>query len=136
MLAICTSPLSFGLFLYHIYLIWAGMTTNESFKWGEWRDDVTDGFVFKDEGANDWSEKVMSDPEIEPFVDWPISSTQRLWNKANRDTPDLVDIVNPRRHHGSNRQTSRWRRVEGMWELENVYDLGFSSNLKDIFRAA
>jgi palmitoyltransferase len=31
------SASGWGLFLYHVYLIWAGMTTNESPKWADWR---------------------------------------------------------------------------------------------------
>ncbi|KAI2478336.1 Palmitoyltransferase [Pyrenophora tritici-repentis] len=38
------SPLA--LFGYHIYLIWAGMTTNESGKWSDWSDDMVEGVVF------------------------------------------------------------------------------------------
>ena len=46
LLALLTWPLPLGLLAYHIYLIWAGMTTNESSKWADWRDDMADGVVF------------------------------------------------------------------------------------------
>jgi palmitoyltransferase len=46
LLALLTWPLPLGLLVYHIYLIWAGMSTNESAKWADWRDDMADGVVF------------------------------------------------------------------------------------------
>ena len=33
LLAMFTAPMAWGFFAYHMYLIWAGMTTNESSKW-------------------------------------------------------------------------------------------------------
>ena len=48
MLAASTFLLPLGLLAYHCYLIWAGMTTNESQKWADWRDDMVDGVVFND----------------------------------------------------------------------------------------
>jgi palmitoyltransferase len=47
LLAAMTAPLAGGLLAYHIYLIWHGMTTNESFKWEEWAEDVQDGYVYR-----------------------------------------------------------------------------------------
>ncbi|TKA79520.1 hypothetical protein B0A49_01086 [Cryomyces minteri] len=47
LLAFYTAPLPLGLLAYHVYLIWAGMTTNESAKWADWREDMHDGVVFK-----------------------------------------------------------------------------------------
>jgi palmitoyltransferase len=46
LLALLTWPLPLGLLAYHIYLIYAGMTTNETAKWADWRDDMADGVVF------------------------------------------------------------------------------------------
>lgn len=46
LLALLTWPLPLALLAYHIYLIWAGMTTNESAKWADWRDEMADGVVF------------------------------------------------------------------------------------------
>ena len=33
--------------MYHGYLIWAGMTTNESSKWSDFKEDVGDGYVYR-----------------------------------------------------------------------------------------
>ena len=46
LLAFFTAPLPFGMLVYHVYLIWSGMTTNESGKWADLRDDMRDGVVF------------------------------------------------------------------------------------------
>ena len=52
LLMLMTAPLAMAFLVYHTYLIWAGMTTNESAKWSDWKDDVEDGFVFMH--ANQW----------------------------------------------------------------------------------
>ncbi|KAI7410477.1 zf-DHHC-domain-containing protein, partial [Hortaea werneckii] len=49
LLAGSTALLPFALLAYHAYLIWAGMTTNESSKWADWRDDIYSGHVFRSE---------------------------------------------------------------------------------------
>ena len=121
MLAFLTAPLAWGLLLYHIYLIWAGMTTNESFKWAAWKDDITDGFVYKDtELAKD--ENRTRDTHIEPHVDWPIASSQRLVNRTEEHS-EHHDLVQP-----------KWIKVQGLDEIENIYDLGFLDNLRNALR--
>jgi hypothetical protein len=40
LLTLLTSPLVWGLLGYHIYLIWAGTTTNESMKWSDWQAEM------------------------------------------------------------------------------------------------
>ncbi|KPI35060.1 Palmitoyltransferase swf1 [Cyphellophora attinorum] len=91
--AMCT-PLGAAFLGYHAYLLWAGMTTNEQGKWGDWREDVADEVVFRAElgslregmgdgaGGKDGAERrlprlglyPMLPPEVEPRaedVDWP-----------------------------------------------------------------
>ena len=121
MLALLTAPLAYGLLFYHIYLIWAGMTTNESFKWAMWKDDITDGYVYKDGEPTDHEEQTR-DLEIEPYVDWPIASNQKLFNRTeeNAEHRDLV--------------SAKWIRVKGLDEIDNIYDLGFLNNLRDALR--
>lgn len=132
MLAGMTAPLAWGLFLYHVYLVWAGMTTNESSKWVDWRDDAADGLVFRAERKTDSS---LRNPEMEPFVDWPISSTQQLASTQNGEPPS------PQQSDSNNRATSsvsdgaaippQWRRVKRLDEVDNLYDLGFWHNFLD-----
>ena len=126
-LAFMTAPLAWALFFYHTYLIWAGMTTNETSKWADWRDDIADGIVFKTKRIIKKQE--TRDTEIEPFIDWPISNSQQLVRKEDYD---------PQRpwmngQDGQSIKASPLRKVKGLDEIENIYDLGFWNNLKDIW---
>lgn len=134
MLATLTAPLAWGLFLYHVYLIWAGMTTNESSKWADWRDDIADGLIFKSERTQDNVKNTQTDTIIEPFVEWPVWSSQWLMrcedgrspenhNEEYRAAQDMAVAI------GS--QPS-WRRVQSLQEVDNIYDLGFWDNLVDV----
>lgn len=140
MLAALTAPLAWGLFLYHVYLIWAGMTTNESSKWADWKDDIADGLVFKSERhAKDHVGNRLN-PEIEPLVDWPVSSNQRLVRCEDGKSPDSqIDsrengAVSPER--GAFEHKSRWKRLQDLHEVDNLYDLGFWDNFADAMPAS
>lgn len=131
MLAALTAPLAWGLYLYHVYLIWAGMTTNESSKWADWKDDIADGLVFKSERHAEGQPNI----NIEPLVDWPISSNQQLVRCDDGQPP--VDQVDSRENgimepaEGTFTHTSRWKRLQDIQEVDNLYDLGFWDNLVD-----
>ena len=135
MLALLTAPLAWGLFLYHVYLVWAGMTTNESGKWADWRDDITDGIVYKSERIPD-SALGNAQPVNETVIVWPISSTQQLVSMENGPPPDAKMIG--RSDHTESLSTERkiakqqWRQVYSLAEVINLYDLGFWSNSLDI----
>ena len=124
MLAALTGPLAWGLFWYHVYLIWAGMTTNESSKWADWRDDITDGVVFKRTKDVERSRPCLKESELEPAIKWPIWSTQELTTYANADHSEYRSNGEP--------LTKGWTRVNNLTEIENLYDLGFWYNLHDI----
>lgn len=47
LLATMTCPLALGFLVYHAYLIWAGTTTNETAKWTDLQEDISDGLVWK-----------------------------------------------------------------------------------------
>ena len=136
MLAFMTAPLAWGMFLYHIYLIWAGMTTNENSKWSDWKDDIADGLVYKLEGNTGLPDGARFDLDYEPLVDWPISSNQRIVKcedgqppkfPANRDgSMESSEAISPQQ------QEWRWRRVQSLSEVDNLYDLGFWDNLGDV----
>lgn len=123
MLALLTAPLAWGLFLYHIYLVWAGMTTNESGKWADWRDDITDGFVFRSERSLEGAQGGQNQANIEPMVDWPVSSTQQLISTENGQAPE-AEIQ-------KNTVKQGWRQVRSLDEVDNIYDLGFWDNVLD-----
>ena len=138
MLALLTAPLASGLFWYHTYLIWAGMTTNETSKWADWRDDITDGLVFRSDRASSGPTSREAATDVEPYVDWPIVSKQQLVSSddgqppksqpaktpVNYQPPDMSDV---------NSQQQDWRRVQNLSEVDNLYDLGFLDNFRDIF---
>lgn len=124
LLALFTAPLAWGLFLYHIYLIWAGMTTNESFKWDDWKEDVKDGLVYKRDIPPS-PEGRQNGMEVEPKVRWPVSSNQQLLNRVHQQPVAASEDLGL--------QQQGWSRVHSLREVENIYDLGFWDNLKDIF---
>ncbi len=136
MLALLTAPLAWGLFAYHIYLIWAGMTTNETSKWADWRDDITDWLVFRSERTIASNEITQKNKEVEPFVDWPISSTQQLVSSDDGQPPEDSVIFTgadagsiPRMY---TTEKPRWKRVQSLDEIDNLYDLGFWDNMMDV----
>ena len=132
MLALLTAPLAWGLFWYHFYLIWAGMTTNETSKWADWRDDITDGLVLKSERTSNGVAVNQTPTEIEPFVDWPISTKQQLFSSHGGQLLEGTTAITTARRELPPSQQQRWRRVQNLAEVDNLYDLGFWDNLKDI----
>ena len=124
LLCVFTAPLAWGMLLYHLYLIWAGMTTNESSKWDEWKEDIADGYVYKFHQPED--SKTSEDRSTEPStVRWPVSSTQRLVNRANEASMQSV----PK----SQFSVPPWEQVHSLKDVINIYDLGFWDNLLDAF---
>jgi hypothetical protein len=136
LLAITTMPLPFALFGYHIYLVWAGMTTNESAKWADWRDDMTDGVAWigkrsvveahnKERKArqlrnsNRLSGHANPNPESEEpeeeYVPWPKHSDQIIVSTTDGKAPTG--------------QEQLWERCTSLDMVDNIYDLGFWDNL-------
>lgn len=116
LLAALTAPLAWVMFFYHVYLIWAGMTTNETSKWASIRYGMEDGAVWKGKRAPE-SRKSESDAE------WSLQSDQ------------VVVMMQDDKHPSTLKQRNV---VKGSWEqcwslddLDNLYDLGFWRNLKD-----
>ncbi|KAL9002937.1 MAG: hypothetical protein Q9188_004156 [Gyalolechia gomerana] len=138
LLALLTAPLAWTMFLYHIYLIWAGATTNESSKWLEWREYVDRGLVYKWTGDTDGIYEMHADPSVEPFVEWPIHSNQRLFRSEDGQHPDARSSQNgapaiPSRPW-ADLGMSFWKPLYDLHEIDNLYDLGFWDNLKDALR--
>ena len=125
MLALLTGPLAWALNIYHFYLIWAGMTTNETSKWADWREDIADGLVFKTGKSQQLTNGGHTDAVEEPVVTWPISSNQKLIR------------FEPTRSEAGNKPLSSpgsdgLEKVKGLDEVHNLYDLGFWDNLRDM----
>ncbi|KAI9665994.1 MAG: hypothetical protein M1821_003929 [Bathelium mastoideum] len=150
MLAFLTAPLPLVFLLYHIHLIWTGMTTNETVKWSDWRDDMADGVVFKAKRSEVLSTKALqslhptADTSLrnengtgeslsngnsqggnpkEIYVDWPVHSDQFLVRTASGRPPA-----------GAQSQTDIWMRCWRLNDVANIYDLGFWDNLRDVLR--
>ncbi|KAJ5090013.1 hypothetical protein N7532_008697 [Penicillium argentinense] len=132
LLMLMTAPLAMAFLAYHTYLIWAGMTTNESSKWSDWKEDVEDGYVFKAHRKDI--------PDAHPFTDfnehpWPVTSDQLL---VTDDEPPLEGYIlvpgTNRIDYRSDEDApidSRWVPVHSMKDIDNIYDLGFWNNLRD-----
>jgi hypothetical protein len=148
LLALLTWPLPLGLLAYHIYLIWAGMTTNESSKWADWRDDMVDGVVFMGHRREDTMQENTFVPverlsaqsssstspiqtpqetppeDEEPRTTWPLESRHILIRTAAGQPPRSL----PSRIRNVAKEDS-FERVWNLAAVENVYDLGFWDNL-------
>ena len=122
LLALLTSPLVWGLLGYHLYLIWAGTTTNESMKWEDWQAEMSDGYVFKRALPEDRQKDTRFEP---PWTSWPVESQQILLRTEDGMPPRGMEAIG----------TGHWNRVWKLRDVENLYDLGFWDNLKDVFGA-
>lgn len=133
-------PLSTGLFLYHVYLIWAGTTTNESSKWADWRDDIADGVVFKAKRTEVIKEQ-QRDEDIDPVIKWPVQSDQFLVRTEDGQPPRFQHegtqrSQSPRGSTEDSEHDSRWSRVQSLRDVDNIYDLGFLDNTLDVIRGS
>ena len=145
MLAYMCIPLAGGFLVYHVYLIWAGMTTNESSKWSDWKEDIRDKVVFRAE-MKQLRENFPPLPEdVEPRdedVKWPEGVRARWWLVRTRDgeQPKKKRLGSGKRNGQNGAATGsepdeipdeRWERVQSLAQVENLYDLGFWDNLQD-----
>lgn len=109
MLTAATAALPLALLAYHCYLIWAGMTTNESQKWADWRDDMADGSVFKasreqlkthnrlrkygSAATNGTLNPALDATSEELEVPWPVHSDQVIVTTSDRRPPSGQETV-------------------------------------------
>ncbi|CAL3969471.1 unnamed protein product [Diplocarpon coronariae] len=120
LLCLLTTPLIFGLLGYHMYLIWAGTTTNESLKWSDWQIEMTDGYAFKRSITSDRHK----DETVEAvWTRWPVDSQQVVLRTVDGHPPRGPGMIG----------TGEWERVWRLADVENLYDLGFWDNLADVF---
>lgn len=155
LLALLTWPLPLGLLLYHIYLIWAGMTTNESAKWADWSDDMAQGVVFLGQRREETMQQqypaanysqihdstysssstspIPTPPETppedeEPPTTWPLESRHILVRTRDGQAPRRLPS-----HIESVAKEGSFERIWNLAAVENVYDLGFYDNLREAF---
>ncbi|XRM42501.1 palmitoyltransferase swf1 [Aspergillus tubingensis] len=136
-----TAPLAAAFLVYHTYLIWAGMTTNESSKWSDWKEEVADGMAYKSSKAEIYGSSPLLAEYQSAQSFWPVSSDQVLI-LTDGEPPkegcllsrDSNEIKQP-----SNRDAPvdrRWVQVQSMKEIDNIYDLGFWNNLRHVLGLA
>lgn len=139
LLAFLCFPLSTGFLVYHTYLVWAGMTTNESAKWSDWQEDIDDGLVYRAE-ISQLRETFRPLPEdVEPREEeilWPRFARPKWWLIRTRDGEQPTKTVEKKnRGPGGDENVEepdmRWVKVKTLREVDNIYDLGFWRNLKD-----
>lgn len=152
LLSLLTAPLPLGLLAYHAYLVWAGMTTNESDKWADLREDMRDGTVYVgrilspspsqvtmgSSGGSDATGHLRSPmrrggdssriPAFQAESKWPIRSRQALIRTDHAQPADVLhaDFL-------PHIDAESWKLCWTLTEVENVYDLGFWNNLKEVF---
>ncbi|KAF1912101.1 palmitoyltransferase swf1 [Ampelomyces quisqualis] len=144
LLALLTWPLPCALLAYHIYLLWAGMTTNESGKWSDWQDDMAHGVVFlgrrsqhsmraNQPRARRPSASIRPAPSLpdtappeEPLTTWPLESRHVLIRTASGQPPQTLP-----RCIKAVAEEDVFERVWSLAAVENVYDLGFWDNVRE-----
>lgn len=133
MLMLMTAPLAISFLTYHLYLIWAGMTTNESAKWTDWKEDVEDGFVFKTKRSLIFENPISLDPHDRT---WPVQTDQILVTDEDPPTEGCLLMSDSngiaRRPVSDVPPDSRWRKLYSMKDIDNIYDMGFWYNLQDV----
>ncbi|KAL4804510.1 essential cytoplasmic protein Ctr86 [Aspergillus unguis] len=137
MLMLMTAPLAFAFLVYHTYLIWAGMTTNESAKWSDWQDDISDRTAFRLAEVCDRGDSPLLDTS-EATSSWPGKSNQVLV-LTEGEPPKEGHRVHPRSNYIIQPENAdaaidkRFVQVRSMKEIDNIYDLGFWNNLRHVF---
>lgn len=133
LLVLMTAPLAIAFLVYHTYLVWAGMTTNESGKWSELKEDVADGLVFRSTKRDIHGEADLAEMSSRS---WPRRSDQ-VFILTDGELPGEGYIprytLNRDSQKGkpSGQINPKWTRVRSMREVDNIYDLGFWNNLRD-----
>lgn len=116
LLCALTGILSYAFTIYHLYLIWAGTTTNETIKWSDWRDDIKNGDILLADPEED--DDITELDADEMCRDWPRVTTQLFYRIDPTNRGDIPrEII--------------WRRVQGLGEIDNIYDLGWRRNFRD-----
>ncbi|KIW04286.1 uncharacterized protein PV09_04583 [Verruconis gallopava] len=129
LLAALTWPLPLGLLAYHVYLVWAGTTTNETAKWDDWKEDMADGYVFMADmkPANEQARGSLHATDSIAGHRWP-HQPKKLVVRTNDGQPPrfvsnaIADLV----------VEDSWRQIWRLCDVENIYDLGFWGNLWEV----
>ncbi|KAI5807378.1 DHHC palmitoyltransferase-domain-containing protein [Peziza echinospora] len=145
--------LSFSFTFYHLYLIWAGTTTNESFKWSDWEDDIRTGEVYIADIASPatlssvnsslpnsvTSSEVDAEPQgnfhqrQEPNINGyhPQVEPKVPWPKSQRHILARIPYNERAESLGLPKEV-KWRNLTSLKEVDNLYDLGFRENMRRV----
>lgn len=148
LLACMTFPLALAFLVYHVYLMWAGTTTNETAKWADMREDVWDRLVWRAkiddvrmEYPGPLDESIVYDPNHwrdqssrqgrRPT--WAGGRSAEWWiiRTKNGSQPTRWKAVAGSQDKFDEVIDERWDKVETLKEIDNLYDLGFLENAKD-----
>ncbi|KAG5981554.1 hypothetical protein E4U55_002835 [Claviceps digitariae] len=121
LLAAMTSPLVWGLLIYTLYLVYCGTTTNESYKWSVYKDDMDDGLAFRRKLCPKRERDLVREPLCPR---WPVEPEMVFVALDNGGPPPpSMQLAGD----------GDWERVWKLKDVENLYDLGLWDNLGDIF---
>lgn len=122
MLTTLTSPLVWGLSLYNLYMVYAGTTTNESMKWSDWKLEIDEGYAFKRRMSLTREKDLRTEPA---WTRWPFETEQILIRTESGNPPSADSTSIP--------GVGEWKRPTSLREVDNLYDLGFWENLREVF---
>lgn len=121
LLCVLSTLLIAALAAYTLYQVWAGVTTNESAKWDNTSSDIDDGALY----MRSLDEHRPRDPGVEPRVKWP-AQPKVISLSCETKPPSNAKSLKGQGH-------GEWTRVDSLHDLENVYDIGFWCNIRDLF---
>jgi hypothetical protein len=119
LLCLLTTPLVWILLLYNLYLMYRGMTTNETAKWSDFQLDIADGYVYRRSLSRDRKQDLRSEPTVRG---WP-KIADHVYLRAYQDPPDLPSNIPG---------DGTWTRDFTLRDVENVYDMGFMASMLDV----
>lgn len=119
LLCLLTTPLVWGLFVYSLYLVYRGMTTNESGKWTDFQLDIDDGYVYRRQLPQNRQRDSRSEPDV---LGWPKSSNH-IYIRAYDEPPSAMSELPGE---------GAWHRDFTLANVENIYDIGFVGSMFDV----
>lgn len=134
LLVLMTAPLAVAFLVYHIYLIWAGMTTSESAKWSELGYSCADGHVFKSSRTDIYGQSYSPYRSRKSTESWPVGSDQIIVLTEDGQPPKAGDFLSSTSNdfdYSKAAPDHRWSQVRSLKDVDNIYDLGFWDNLRD-----
>ncbi|KAF3908250.1 hypothetical protein AA313_de0204860 [Arthrobotrys entomopaga] len=123
LLCLMTGLMSVGFTAYHFYLLWAGTTTNETFKWNDWKEDIAAGEVWmaRDPTRNPFTGRWSAHtPGPLTALNWPVQNDKIVYRIVSQEEMEYLD------------KHLVWTKVEDFKELDNVYDIGFKKTLEGV----